>query len=386
MSARVFLLLIALFISGCSDHSSEPERAKSVPTGAVTQPGGSRLITVPDHLSGQIQTVKAVKRSVPQSISAPGEVSLDLSKVAKVSSRIAGQVEKAFVQLGALVRKGQPLLAIGSLKLDELVQEYLVSRVQADVETANYQRMQKLLNEQVVSERRYQEARGQYLRAKAVYQHVKEKLQNMGLTDEDLQELVQGTHLEGHRYILKSPLSGTIASQTVVLGQGVSPEQELFQIVDTSQVWVFANLPVEQVARFKTGDKGTIVPKGREPIQATLGYIAPIADKATLTVRLRFDVSNPQGQLKPNEYVEVRLEEAAVSILAIPVSAPTLVEGERGVFVKREGGYVFVPVQLGRESDGWIEVQGGLSIGEEVVVHGVFDLKNALLKETLQGE
>ena len=100
--------------------------------------------------------------------------------------------------------------------------------------------------------------------------------------------------------------------------------------MDIRQVWVFANLPIEQAQRFKKGDRGTILAKGRKPIEAPLAYIAPVADKATLTIQLRFDVDNRQGLLKPNEYVEVRLEEGALSILAIPVTAPTLVEGVRG--------------------------------------------------------
>ncbi len=60
--------------------------------------------------------------------------------MAKVSSRIEGQVEEVFVQLGNHVKKGDPLLAIGSLKLDELVQEFLVSKVQVDLRQANFER------------------------------------------------------------------------------------------------------------------------------------------------------------------------------------------------------------------------------------------------------
>ena len=126
-------------------------------------------------------------------------------------------------------------------------------------------------------------------------------------------------------------------------------------------------------------------PLGREPIEAPLAFIAPVADRATLTVQLRFDVDNQQGLLKPNEYVDVRLEEGASSILAIPVTAPILVEGIRGVFVKRNASYSFVPVTLGQESDGWIEVLTGLNPGDAVVSEGVFDLKNALLKHSIEG-
>jgi multidrug efflux pump subunit AcrA (membrane-fusion protein) len=164
------------------------------------------------------------------------------------------------------------------------------------------------------------------------------------------------------------------------------PGDELLEIVDTSRVWVFANLPVELVHQFKTGDRGVIVPKGREPIEAVLVYISPIADKTTLSVRLRFDVENFDGGLKPNEYVEVNLIEEAAIALTIPRSAVTIIDGVQGVFVQQEDGYVFVPTTVGRESDDWVEVLEGVSAGQQVVTKGVFDLKNAMLRESIQGE
>ncbi len=177
-----------------------------------------RIANVPEQIRGRLSTEIVQERSFLQSFTAPGEVALDLNRVAKVSSRIEGQVEKVFVHLGERVRLGQPLLAIGSLKLDELVQEFLVAKVQVDIAKANFERTKQLLDEKIVSERRFQEDRAKFLEAKAVYQHITEKLQNMGLADAELLNLVQGSHIHGHRYILKAPLSGTIASQSVVLG------------------------------------------------------------------------------------------------------------------------------------------------------------------------
>ena len=65
---------------------------------------------------------------MPEPITAPGEVALDLKQVAKITSRIGGQVEQIHVQLGDRVKKGQALVAIGSLQLDQLIEEYLVGK------------------------------------------------------------------------------------------------------------------------------------------------------------------------------------------------------------------------------------------------------------------
>lgn len=379
------ILLPLILLQACSDP---PESANEVLSEVAEVSTSSRLslLHLPASAQQRIKTALVIKRLLSKAIVAPGVVALDLAKVARVSSRIEGQVEKVFVQLGNQVKVGDPLLAIGSLTLDELIQEFLVSQVQVELRKANFERTQRLFAEQIVSERRLMEDRAQFLEAKTIYQHVTEKLQNMGLLDKELDALLHSHTMEGHLYIIHSPLTGTISGQTVVLGQGVTTSEQLFEIVDTRHVWVFANLPIEQAQRFKEGDHGTIMAKGREPIEAPLTYIAPVADKATLTIQLRFDVDNHQGVLKPNEYVEVRLEEGASSILAIPVSSPTFIEGVRGVFVKQGNGYLFTPVKFGQESEGWIEVTEGLSTGDEVVTAGVFDLKNSLLKDSIEGE
>lgn len=329
-----------------------------------------------------MQSVTA--RAIDETVTAPGEVALDLKRVAKVTSRIEGQVEHVYVGLGDRVARGQPLVAVGSLQLDQLVQEYLVAKAQAEVAENGFRRTEKLRAEDIVPERRLEEDRGRFREAKARYQHIREKLLNMGMTVEEFRGLEQGKHAEGHRYLLRAPLRGTVVRQDVVLGQGVAPGSDLMEVVDTSQVWVFANLPIEQARRFKEGDAGTIVPKGGEPISAPLTYLSPVADETTRTVRVRFEVANQDGRLKPHEYVDVQLPVPSALTLAVPTSAVTQVDNHRGVFVQRESGYVFVPIDIGREGGGWVEVRKGLKEGDRVVVDGVFDLKNVLLKEHIE--
>jgi membrane fusion protein, heavy metal efflux system len=373
-------LALVLFVTACGDRGSEqPTLAPK----AKPQSGALRISTIqaPAAVRDRIRSDTVAMHVVPEVVTAPGEVALDLKQVAKIMSRIEGQVERIHVQLGDRVRLGQPLVAIESMRLDELVQEYLVTKAQADVAESGYRRTEKLWADQIGTERRLVEERGHYIEAQARHQHVREKLLNMGMTTGELHQLVHGSHQEGHRYTITSPIAGTVVAQNVVLGQGVTPGNELFEVVDTSRVWVFANLPIEQARKFNEGDVGTILPKGGEPVTAPLTYLAPVADETTRTIRVRFEVANQLHSLKPREYVDVQLTVASPPTLAVPVSALTMVGNVRGVFVQRETGYAFVPIEVGREGGGWVEVQKGLTAGEQVVVDGVFDLKNVLLKE-----
>ena len=368
-----------LFIMACGDRGSEQP---TPPSKANPQSGAFRTgtIQVPASVQSRLRIAPVAAHMVPDVVTAPGEVALNLNQVAKITSRIEGQIEKIHVQLGDRVKPGQPLAAIGSLQLDQLVEEYLVSKSQVDVAENMYRRTEKLVADGVVAERRLVEDRGRFIEAQARHQHVREKLLNMGMTAGELHQLEHGSHQEGHRYTLTSPIAGTVIAQNVVRGQGVAPGNELFEIVDTSRVWVFANLPIEQARKFKEGDVGTILPKGGEPVTAPLTYLAPVADETTRTIRIRFEVANKLHRLKPREYVNVQLTIDSPPTLAVPLSALTMVGNVRGVFVQRETGYAFVPIEAGREGGGWVEVQKGPTAGEQVVVDGVFDLKNVLLK------
>src|ERR1043165_9497960 len=372
-------LTLVLFATACGDRRSESPAAA---TKASPQSSASRIsiIQAPAAVRGRVRVDPVAMHVVPEVVTAPGEVALDLKQVAEITSRIEGQVETIQVQLGDRVKPGQPLAAIVSLQFDQLVEEYLVSKAQVDVAENSFRRTEKLRAEDIVSERKLIEDKGRYLETKARFQHVREKLLNMGLTADALHQLVHGSHMEGHRYLLTSPIAGTVVAQHVVRGQGVAPGKGLFEVVDTSRVWVFANLSIEQARQFNEGDVGMIMPKGGEPVTAPLTYLAPVADETTRTIRVRFEVENQQQRLKPREYVNVQLLIPSAPTLAVPVSAVTTVDNMRGVFVQRETGYAFVPIELGREGGGWLEVRTGLTVGEPIVIDGVFDLKNVLLK------
>ena len=371
---------LVLLLPGCGDRGAEPPTQPPA-VGTTHSAIRTRVIQPPQVVRDRLQTEPVALRAVPEIVTAPGEVSLDLKQVAKITSRIEGQAEQIHVQLGDHVKKGQSLAAIGSLQLDQLIEEYLVGKAQADVAENNFRRTEKLRIDDIVPERKLIEDKGRRLETQARYQHIREKLLNMGLSKVELTALERGRHEESHRYTLTSPITGTVVAQNVVRGQGVAPGNELFEVVDTSRVWVFANLPIEQARKFKEGERGSITPKGGEPITAPLTYLAPVADETTRTIRIRFEVANTQGALKPGEYVDVSLTLVGSPALAVPVTALTTVDNQRGVFVQRENGYAFVPIEGGREGGGWIEIRKGVAANDRVVTEGVFDLKNVLLKE-----
>jgi membrane fusion protein, heavy metal efflux system len=376
------IAVTVLVLVGCGERSTEsPPRPPAVDAEPMTAP---RSIQAPLAVQHRLKIETVALHAVPEVVTAPGEVALDLKQVAKITSRIDGQVDQIHVQLGDRVKKRQPIVSIRSLQLDQLIEEYLVGKAQAEVAENTFRRTEKLRSDDIVPERKLVEDKGRYLETKARYQHIREKLLNMGLTAGDLTALESGMHEESHRYTLTSPIAGTVVAQHAVRGQGVSPGNELFEVVDTSRVWVFASLPIEQARKFEEGDRGIITPKGGQPVTAPLTYVAPIADETTRTIQVRFEVANARGQLKPREYVDVLLTLPGSLTVAIPTSAMTTTDKLRGIFVAGPSGFTFVPIELGREGEGWVEVKEGIKVGDRIVTEGVFDLKNVLMKKHIE--
>src|SRR6476620_11867498 len=129
---RVILVSIIVLVAGCDNR-----RAESTSSGPQAESKPEATHAMPLHPSDtvrqRLKTDAATVRSVPETVTAPGEVALDLKQVAMITSRIQGQIEQIHVQLGDRVKKGQPLVAVGSLQLDQLIEEYLVAKAQADV-------------------------------------------------------------------------------------------------------------------------------------------------------------------------------------------------------------------------------------------------------------
>lgn len=370
---------IVLPLAGCGDRGTElSPRSPEVEHKQNTV--APHLFEPPLAVRNRVRTEPVTLHSLPEMVTAPGEVALDLKQVAKITSRLEGQADKIHVQLGDRVKAGQLLVTIRSLQFDLLIEEYLVGKAQADVAENVFRRTEKLRAQEVVPERKLVEDKGRYLETQARYQHIRGKLLSMGLSFKELLALEQ-QHEENHRYTLVSPIAGTIVAQHVVRGQGVAPGVDLFEVVNTSRVWVFANLPIEHARKLNDGEQGTIIPKGGEAITAPLTYVAPVADETTRTIQVRFEVENSRQQLKPHEYVDVTLTRPGASVLAVPESAITTVEKIRGVFVERGDAYSFVSIDVGRESGGWVEIKSGVTAEDRVVIDGVFDLKNVFLKE-----
>ncbi len=170
-----------------------------------------------------------------------------------------------------------------------------------------------------------------------------------------------------------------------LLQQGLSEEQvraltrderdPVELLLPSTSVWVYAQVYEYEVPLVRPGQTMTVtVPSepGRE-LHAKVAAVDAILDPATRTVRVRGLVATPAKELRPESFVQVRIEVPLGDLLAVPTEA-VLDTGDHQIVFVVEGDGHFEPraVTLGRAAQGYYEVLDGLRDGDEVVTSANF--------------
>ncbi|MDZ4288020.1 MAG: efflux RND transporter periplasmic adaptor subunit [Prosthecobacter sp.] len=180
--------------------------------------------------------------------------------------------------------------------------------------------------------------------------------------------------------ILSAPMSGLIAKVDIAVGQPVSPDQSLIEIVDLSRVEALARVPEHLASKLKKGLRAHIrVPGFPDKVfEAELAHIGAYADGESGTIEAAFHVPNPEMLLRPAMRAEFNIVVGSIeNVMAIPRAAVQGDVASRFVYIKDydlKHAFVKSPVVLGTENHEFVEVKTGLLAGDEVVTRGAYSL------------
>ena len=175
---------------------------------------------------------------------------------------------------------------------------------------------------------------------------------------------------------IRAPQGGVIIEHRVREGMFVTPADNMFTIVDLSEVWVMVDVFEHQLAWMREGLSGEVTTPaypGRV-WEGRVDFIYPEVHPQARTMRARLEFTKPQELLKPNMFVEVVIYGGPKrDILILPREA-LILSGERELAVQALGEGRFQPVEVktGMWRGDQVEVLSGLAEGDEVVVSGQF--------------
>lgn len=328
---------------------SEPSQPVAATQTAVdhTQHPRSAVELDPTRLGDiGIRLEKARTEVISKPVRAVATVVPDESRVSHVHTRVAGWIERLYVNTtGQSVRAGQPLAGIFSQELLASQTEYLVALRQTSTSPRS-----------------------------AVLEGARDRLTVFGMTDAEIREIEE--RKEPRRLVtVVAPRSGVVLHRGVTVGTAVDPSTEIVTVADLSRVWVLAELPESEILQVKKGLPATLAfpSMGGAPLVERVDFLYPSLTERTRTLRVRFAVDNPEGALRPGLYGTAEFQAAPRQ--AITVSRDALVDTglEQHVFVATAPGR-FEPrtVKLGLRLADRVEIREGLAVGESVVSSGVF--------------
>lgn len=289
----------------------------------------------------EVQPVE--RRTLAADLRAVGKVEVDETTTATVTARVDGYVEHVIANTtGLKIERGDPLLQIYSPELYVAQHEFLLSL--------------------------------EHPEDPALKEAARLKLARWDFTEGQIADL-EKTRLVEERPALLSPVRGTILEKHVVEKSPVMTGDVLYRVADLSLLWVQFDLYEYEIGGVQTGQPVTLTTEAfpGETFKGKVAFISPTLNEETRSIRVRVEVTNLDGRLRPGMFVGARIERALGEALSVPVSAVLDSGVRRIVYVERAAGeFEAVEVTLGPRVGDHYVVEKGLEEGDRIVVRGNF--------------
>lgn len=352
-----------------------------------------------------VEVAQVVRGDVGQHLIANGVVESETQ--ADLVPEATGTVVAIRAEEGDRVRRGQVLAVIENASLDAVLARAQAEAARADAELA---KIQDLHAKGAVSDRDLREAR-----------HAAQTAET---------SLAEARSSQGHTRLV-SPIDGTVAVRNLQYGE-VAGGQPAFTVVDLSKLRVVVQVPERDLSVLAQGMPATLrsVYDEETSVPGHIERIAPTVDPTSGTVRVTVALDDPEGVLRPGQYVGVRIETAVHSdVITVPRRSIFYEEGDPVVFRvaieeppepevedtpeqdpqgddKPKKGFSLdfgdggpngeegdegpsepelpgpyriarkVPVELGFVNDDWAEIVSGVDVDDSVVIVGQDNLRD----------
>ncbi len=336
---------------GLPDISPAPKKDSMgmdyVPVYEGEDDGGPVIKLSPGKLQRTgVRSEAVARRVLTVPIRAPGTVQADEHRQAVVALRFDAFLnELVHITTGSLVHKGEPLMRVYSSALSAAAAQYVTDLGLPG--TGGLPRN-----------------RG-----------ARQRLENLGVPDEIIAE-IENSRQGSLTVTWPAPRDGFVIEHNVVEGMQAKAGDILFRIADLSVVWVLADVAERDLGLVAPGQTVTVTARGfpGRTFTGKIGLIYPVLNKETRTARVRIELANADGILKPNMYAEAVIESGSgAPAIAVPESAVIDSGAHQFVIVdKGEGRFEPRQVKAGMRGNGFVGIEEGVSEGEKAVTAANF--------------
>ena len=310
-----------------------------------------------------VTTIVAAREEWPSTLTAIGTVAA--VRGVTVSADLPGVVDRIAFDSGLGVREGD-VLAVLDTRQERA--QLAAAEAQRDLARVNFERIQGLLDERVVS-------RAEFDRATADERQAKARVGEISAVID--------------RKTIRAPFSGVLGIRHVNLGQYLSGGDALVTLQALNPIYVNFGVPQQAMAQVRAGRVVRVTTDdraGAAAIQGRITAIDSVVDESTRNIQAQATLGNADGRLRPGMFVQTEVVVGAASaVISLPASAISYAPYGDSVFVvsdlKDPKGRTYRGVRqqfvkLGPARGDQIAIVSGVKAGDEVVTSGVFKLRN----------
>ena len=387
---KLFIIFsLALLLTGCRSKNIDTAHNKRI------------VLTEAQEKNAKIQTSPLSVMDIELQITIPAQFKARNQSIERIYSPIDGKITNVFVEPGAILKVGQPIVQIKSDAISQIQLEFLEKildidaninelRAQYNLSLQNYNRERTLYNEKISSRADYETANAQLRKDKANLDALSIKRsslinvyrQRLAVYGGTIDNVIKTKQI--YPYItIKATKNGVLLERKVNPGEIVEQNRELFNLADLKTIWLVGYAFEKDSPYLHLGEAVTgTIEESTETINGVLSYVSPILDNTTKTLEVRADIPNKNFKIKPNMYAEMYVNTGIAHVLAIPTDAVEKFGDYNFAYVKiAPHTYEERKVETGKKNDQYTEVLSGIKAGEKVVTRGSFELLGESIKK-----
>jgi RND family efflux transporter MFP subunit len=370
----LFILLLAIFATGCGKSQQTPGKAEASTTKA------------PDPIT--IQVAKAETRRIERAISVTGSLLPD--ETVTVNSELIGRVLSIRADFGQAVKKGDILAeldkqeyqlqyerskaalaqALARLGLSPGQEENPPSttpalrQAQARLEDVKfkYDSASKLVKSGDISQDRFNELEKSYRAQQAAYEAARDEMRTQWAAMESIRAEMRLTQKKLNDATMRAPFDGVISQKHISAGQYVRENAPIITVVKTNPLRLRVDVPESAAGLVKRGTTLSFTSDAlpNEVFQAVVRETNPSLDSRSRTLTVEARITRPDARLRPGMFAQVHLVlDQAVDTLMVPKQAVYSIAGLTKIFAVRDGKAQEFRITPGEEIAGWIPVPTG---------------------------
>jgi Cu(I)/Ag(I) efflux system membrane fusion protein/cobalt-zinc-cadmium efflux system membrane fusion protein len=321
--------------------------------------GAKGIVTIDPQVQQNmnIKTEIVKKKRLSSKVTTNGVLLKDETKEYLVTTKVSGWIEKLYVNYtGQEVRKGQKLMDIYSPQLVAAQQELLTAISYKNTSSQSSLESIKKSGDELV-------------------ENSIRKLQLLDVSETEINTLIE-TKTVRTNLTLYALNSGTVMQKNILEGEKIMAGAPLLRIANLTNLWLTADIYEYELSRVKLDSKASIkfnfLPE--KNYTGKISFIYPTIDPISRTAKIRIDINNSNGVLKPDMFANVVIEGIDLGEYPVIPENAVIRSGTRDIVILSIGDGKFKPTQikLGSYADGLYQVLKGLSEGSKVVTSAQF--------------